>query len=182
MSLESTRKHHAGELICTARNSVGQASKQFSLIVVDPPSTSTSLTIVQETLPSLSISPSHLLLDYGERFELICHSNLVHPFDIHWLFNGRFVAQRQLIRHMSDRSLLRIERASDEHTGIYQCFSNQTLAGRVITSMPVTLTVRRKCRVRSLLRVENCNHSFARSTSSKSQSSDPRRSTSDGLL
>ena len=142
----------------------------------------TSFVVLIGQVPSLSISPSHLLVDYADRIELICQSHLIHPFDIHWLFNGELVEQRQSIGHVSDGSALRIERATDEHTGVYQCFSNQTFDHRVISSMPVTLTVRRKCRDRCLDRVENCNHSSACSAPSQSQSSNNSGSTLDSLL
>jgi hypothetical protein len=35
------RKNHAGEIICSAQNSVGQTSKQFTLIILDQQTTTT---------------------------------------------------------------------------------------------------------------------------------------------
>jgi hypothetical protein len=43
-----------------------------------------------------------------------------------------------------DRNILRINKVNDEHNGIYQCFSNNSLNQQIIMSVPVTVTIRRK--------------------------------------
>ncbi len=97
-----------------------------------------------EQIPYLIISPNHLIIDYGDQLELICQTNLINSFDIQWLHNGHLINNRNYLTHFSDRNILRIEKVIDEHTGVYQCFSNQSINQEMILSMPVTVTVRRK--------------------------------------
>ena len=51
LKLYLNRKNHAGELICSAQNSIGQTSKQFTFIVLDQQITTTT-TVGYENLPS----------------------------------------------------------------------------------------------------------------------------------
>jgi len=92
----------------------------------------------------LVISPNNLIIDYGDQLELICQTNLINPFDIQWLHNGHLINNIQYLTHFYDRNILRINNVLDEHTGVYQCFSNNLYNQQVIISIPVTVTVRRK--------------------------------------
>jgi hypothetical protein len=100
--------------------------------------------LFSEQTPFLVISPTSLLIDYGDSLELICQTNLISPSDIQWLHNGHSVDNVQYLTHFYDRNILRINKAIDEHTGIYQCFANNSLGQQFIMSSPVTVTVRRK--------------------------------------
>lgn len=97
-----------------------------------------------ETSANLIISPTNLIVDYGDQVELTCQTNLIHPFDIQWLHNGQTIMEKHLIQHAYDRSILHIEQANEKQTGIYQCFSNRTFNDEMIHSMAMTLVVRRK--------------------------------------
>jgi hypothetical protein len=98
-----------------------------------------------EQIPFLIISPNNLIVDYGDQLELICQTNIINLFDIQWLHNGQLINRINYLTHFYDRNILRINKAIDEHTGIYQCFSNNSLNQQLIMSMPVTITVRREC-------------------------------------
>jgi len=51
------RKNHAGEIICSAQNAIGQTSKQFTLIVLDYQTTTAATTTIPfENIASKSIS------------------------------------------------------------------------------------------------------------------------------
>ena len=95
-------------------------------------------------IPYLTVSPINAIIDYGNRIELFCQTNIIHPYDIQWLHNGQLITNQISIKYLYDRSILDIEKAIDEHTGIYQCFSNYSFNQQVISSMPTTLTVRRE--------------------------------------
>ena len=92
----------------------------------------------------LIISPHHLILDYGDQLELICQTNLVNPLEIQWLHNYQIVNHGNYLTDFSDRIILRISKVTDEHTGVYYCFSNSSINQQMIMSMPVTVTVRRR--------------------------------------
>jgi len=64
--------------------------------------------------------------------------------DIQWLHNGQLINNFQYLTNFYDRNILRINKAIDEHTGIYHCFSNNSFNQQFIMSIPVTVTVRRK--------------------------------------
>jgi hypothetical protein len=49
------RKSHSGEIICSARNTIGQTSKQFTLIVFESPAPTTT-TAGYENIPSKTFS------------------------------------------------------------------------------------------------------------------------------
>ena len=89
------------------------------------------------------ISPNNLIVDYGDQLELICQTNLINPFDIQWLHNGHLINKNKYLTDFYDRNILRINKAIDKHTGIYQCFSNNSFYQQNIISIPVTVTVRR---------------------------------------
>lgn len=97
-----------------------------------------------EVNPYLIISPHHLILDYGDQLELICQTNFVNPSDIQWLHNYQIVNHGNYLSDFSDRILLRISKVTDEHSGVYYCFSNSSTHQAMIMSMPVTVTVRRR--------------------------------------
>ncbi|CAF2894680.1 unnamed protein product [Rotaria sp. Silwood2] len=89
--INQLEKHHASEIMCYAQNTIGQASKQFTLIVLDPQTTATTTitTVIYENIPTqtpfLIISPKNIIVDYGDNLELICQTNTINPFDIQWL-------------------------------------------------------------------------------------------------
>lgn len=97
-----------------------------------------------ELIPYLIISPHHLILDYGDQLELICQTNLLNPMEIQWLHNQQISDYRNYIMDVSDRNILRISRVTDEHAGVYQCFSNYSVHQQIIMSMPVAVTIRRR--------------------------------------
>ncbi|CAF3915835.1 unnamed protein product [Rotaria sp. Silwood2] len=146
--INQLEKHHASEIMCYAQNTIGQASKQFTLIVLDPQTTATTTitTVIYENIPTqtpfLIISPKNIIVDYGDNLELICQTNTINPFDIQWLHNGHLVNNNNYLAHFYDRNILRINKVIDKHTGIYQCFSNNSFDQQFIKSMPVTVTVR----------------------------------------
>ncbi|CAF1357382.1 unnamed protein product [Adineta steineri] len=144
--IDQLEKNHAGEIICSAENTVGKTSKQFTLIVLDhqlpPPTTTVLYETNSNQIPFLIISPKNLIIDYGDSLELICQTNLINPLDIQWLHNGHLINYIPYLAHFYDRNILRIDKAIDEHTGIYQCFSNNTFNQQIIKSLPVTVTVR----------------------------------------
>ncbi|CAF0756370.1 unnamed protein product [Rotaria sp. Silwood1] len=148
LNINKLEKHHAGEMMCYAKNTIGQTSKQFTLIVLDSQTTTTTTiaTIVYENIPRqipfLIISPNNLIVDYGDELELSCQTNALNPFDIQWLHNGHIVNNNRYFTYLHDRNILRINKAIDKHTGIYQCFSNHSFNQQFIMSMPVTVTVR----------------------------------------
>ncbi|UJR25150.1 hypothetical protein I4U23_006509 [Adineta vaga] len=142
--IDQLEKNHAGEILCSAHNPIGQTTKQFSLNVLDNQSITTTLgyETISNQLPFLIISPKDLILDYGDSLELICQTNFINPLDIQWLHNGHSIDHIQYLTHFYDRNILRINKAIDEHTGVYQCYSNNSLNQQFIMSSPVTVTVR----------------------------------------
>ncbi len=97
-----------------------------------------------EQIPFLIISPNNLIIDYGDHLELICQTNLINPSDIQWLHNGHLINNINYLTQFYDRNILQINKVIDKHTGVYQCFSNNSADEQRIVSMPVTVTVRRK--------------------------------------
>ena len=93
---------------------------------------------------NLILSPSNLVVEYGDQVELTCQTNQIHPFDLQWLHNGHLFHEKQLIRYAYDRSILHIEQTNENHNGIYQCFSNRTFHDETINSNTMTLFIRRK--------------------------------------
>lgn len=92
---------------------------------------------------NLILSPSNLVVEYGDQVELTCQTNQIHPFDLQWLHNGQLFNEKQRIRYAYDRSILHIEQTNENYNGIYQCFSNRTLDGETINSNTMTLFIRR---------------------------------------
>ncbi|CAF0852080.1 unnamed protein product [Adineta ricciae] len=141
--IDQLEKNHEGELLCSAHNAIGQTTKQFSLSVLDNQVTTTIAYEIQSNpLPFLVISPKNLTLDYGDFLELICQTNLISPLDIQWLHNGHSVDNVQYLTHFYDRNVLRINKAVDKNTGVYQCFANNSSNQQFIISSPVAVTVR----------------------------------------
>jgi hypothetical protein len=101
----------------------------------------------------LIISPNNLIIDYGDRLELICQTNLINPFNIQWLHNGHLINNNKYLTYFYDKNILQINKVIDEHTGVYQCFSNNSYNQQIIISTPVTVTVRRKNFFSFLLKV-----------------------------
>ncbi|CAF3856205.1 unnamed protein product, partial [Rotaria magnacalcarata] len=146
--ISQLERYHEGEIICYAQNTIGQTSKTFTLMVLDHETTTTTEIATIEYEPNskqilfLIISPNNLIVDYGDTLELICQTNSIKPFDIQWLHNGHLVDRSNYLVYSYDRSFLQITKANDEHTGIYQCFLNDSLNQQFIISMPITVTVR----------------------------------------
>lgn len=157
--------------MCSAQNPIGRTSKQFTLIVLETSVyssvTTTTTTISYETnsrtkeqqskdfrlfcfysllenIPYLIISPHYLILDYHDKLELICQTNLLRTQDIQWLHNGNLVSKQFYLTDFSHRNILRISRIADQHAGIYQCFSNSSDNQQIIMSESVMVTVRRR--------------------------------------
>ncbi|CAF0772843.1 unnamed protein product [Rotaria sordida] len=145
--INQLEKQHAGDMMCYAENTIGQTSKQFTLIILDSQITTTTAgyEILPKQIPFLIISPNNLIIDYGEQLELICQTNSINPFNIQWLHNGHIIDinnNNEYLTNFYDRNILRINKAIDKHTGTYQCFSNNSLNQQFIISMPVTVIVR----------------------------------------
>lgn len=76
--------------------------------------------------------------------ELICQTNIINSYDIQWLHSGNLINKVKYLTNFYDKNILRINQVIDEHTGIYQCFYNNSYNQQIIASIPVTVTVRRK--------------------------------------
>lgn len=101
------------------------------------------MSILEQT-PYLTISPENLIVDYGDHFELVCDSNAINSHEIQWLHDGRLVngALSRIVRDF--QNILTIEYATDEHNGVYQCFSNSSNFLQHVMSMVAIITIRRK--------------------------------------
>uniref|UniRef100_A0A8C1K3P7 Hemicentin-1 n=1 Tax=Cyprinus carpio TaxID=7962 RepID=A0A8C1K3P7_CYPCA len=105
------RVNHTGRYTCTAHNQAGDASRHFSLKVLDPPRINGSGVPAE-----VSVVVNHVL-------ELVCEADGIPLPTLTWLKDGRPLPQTDSIRLLRDGEVLRVASAQVENTGRYTCLA-----------------------------------------------------------
>ncbi|XP_073667498.1 hemicentin-1 isoform X2 [Paramisgurnus dabryanus] len=112
LRISLAKVNHTGRYTCTARNQAGDASRHFSLKVLDPPQINGSGAPTE-----VSVVVNHIL-------ELVCEADGIPVPTLTWLKDGRPLPQTDSIRLLRDGEVLRIASAQVENTGRYTCLAS----------------------------------------------------------
>ncbi|RXN06313.1 hemicentin-1 [Labeo rohita] len=111
LQISHARVNHTGRYTCTAHNQAGDASRHFSLKVLDPPRINGSGVPAE-----VSVVVNHVL-------ELVCEADGIPLPTLTWLKDGRPLLQTDSIRLLRDGEVLRVASAQVENTGRYTCLA-----------------------------------------------------------
>ncbi|ROL43461.1 Hemicentin-1, partial [Anabarilius grahami] len=111
LQISHARVNHTERYTCTAHNQAGDASRHFSLKVLDPPRINGSGVPAE-----VSVVVNHVL-------ELVCEADGIPLPTLTWLKDGRPLPQTDSIRLLRDGEVLRVASAQVENTGRYTCLA-----------------------------------------------------------
>ncbi|KAI7799480.1 hemicentin-1 isoform X1 [Triplophysa rosa] len=112
LQISLARVDHTGRYTCNARNQAGDASRHFSLKVLDPPRINGSGAATE-----VSAVVNHIL-------ELVCEAEGIPVPTLTWLKDGRPLPLTDSIRLLRDGEVLRVASAQVENTGRYTCLAS----------------------------------------------------------
>ncbi|XP_042370765.1 hemicentin-1 [Plectropomus leopardus] len=101
-----------GRYTCVANNTAGQASRHFSLKVLDPPHIEGSG------------APAEVSVVVNNVLELQCEASGIPTPSLTWLKDGRPLPQTDSLRLLRGGEVLRVASAQLEDTGRYSCLAN----------------------------------------------------------
>ncbi|TRZ02412.1 hypothetical protein DNTS_034467 [Danionella cerebrum] len=114
LQISDVRVNHTGRYTCTAHNRAGDASRHFSLKVLDPPRINGS------GIPTaVSVVVNHLL-------ELVCEADGIPLPTLTWLKDGHPLPLTDSIRLLREGEVLRVASAQVENTGRYTCLATNS--------------------------------------------------------
>ncbi|XP_043941249.1 hemicentin-1 [Protopterus annectens] len=112
LQISGTEVQDTGMYTCAATNAAGEASKHFSLKVLDPPKINGS-----EISEEISVVVNNHL-------ELLCVVTGIPPPKLTWMKDGRPLPQMDHVHALQGSEVLRIANAQVEDTGRYTCLAS----------------------------------------------------------
>ncbi|XP_051663785.1 hemicentin-2 [Manacus candei] len=108
--LRDVQEGDAGSYSCIAVNSAGRAVRQLSLFI--------------HTLPTFTLLPTDITLNWGERLDLVCAAVGSPQPRLSWTANGQLITDG--VSGQSGRSTLRREAATRADSGTYVCHAENS--------------------------------------------------------
>ncbi|XP_074490966.1 hemicentin-1 isoform X1 [Sebastes fasciatus] len=112
MQIIQTQVNDTGRYTCVANNTAGQASRHFSLKVLDPPRIKGSAV------------PAEVSVVVNNVLELQCEASGIPQPSLTWLKDGRPLPQTDSLRLLRGGEVLHVASAQLEDTGRYSCLAN----------------------------------------------------------
>ncbi|XP_047443825.1 hemicentin-1 isoform X2 [Mugil cephalus] len=112
LQISQAQVNDTGRYTCMANNTAGQASRHFSLKVLDPPHIKGS-----DVPAEVSVVVNNVL-------ELQCEATGIPTPSLTWLKDGRPLPQTDSLRILRGGEVLRVASAQLEDTGRYNCLAN----------------------------------------------------------